>query len=202
MAHCPGPCSSAAESPSSPVGGYLRRGLNIGIGTDTFPHNMLEEMRAVGIGSRMVSQDVWDLRLSQIFDCATLGGARALGRDDIGRIAVGAKADIVMVDLNHPMMRPVRDPLRSLVYAAAERAVKTVYVDGAKVVEGGRVLTLDYEAAHRRPPGGAISRRGRGGQSRLGGALQLRDLPLYLSGAGERVPAPPSTITKLVRKPS
>ena len=146
VAHCPVVFQRRGIAIQS-VGGYLRRGLNIGIGTDTFPRNMLEEMRAVGIGSRMVSQDVWDLRLSQIFDCATLGGARALGRDDIGRIAVGAKADIVMVDLTHPMMRPVRDPLRSLVYAAAERAVKTVFVDGAKVVEDGRVLTLDYEAA-------------------------------------------------------
>ncbi len=146
IAHCPVVFQRRGIAIQS-VGGYLRRGVNVGIGTDTFPHNMLEELRAVGIGARMVTGDVWDLRLSQIFDCATLGGARALGRSDIGRLAVGAKADIVMVDLGHPMMRPVRDPLRSLVYAAAERAVKTVFVDGRKVVENGKVLTIDYEAA-------------------------------------------------------
>jgi len=146
VAHCPVVFQRRGIAIQS-VGGYLRRGVKMAIGTDTFPHNMLEELRAVGIGSRMVSEDVWDLRLSQILDCATLGGARALMRDDIGRLAVGAKADIVMVDLDHPMMRPVRDPLRSLVYAAAERAVKTVFVDGAKVVDDGRVLTLDYEVA-------------------------------------------------------
>ncbi len=44
-------------------------------------------------------------------------------------------------------MRPVRDPVRSLVYAAAERAVKTVIVDGRTVVEDGRVLTMDHEKA-------------------------------------------------------
>ncbi len=44
-------------------------------------------------------------------------------------------------------MRPVRDPIRSLIYAAADRAVKTVIVDGKTVVEGGRVLTMDHEKA-------------------------------------------------------
>jgi 5-methylthioadenosine/S-adenosylhomocysteine deaminase len=146
VAHCPVVFQRRGIAIQS-VGGYLRRGMNIGIGTDTFPHNMIEELRAVGTGARMVTEDVWDLRLSQIFDCATLGGARALLRDDIGRLAVGAKADIVLVDLNHPMMRPVRDPLRSLVHAAAERAVRTVFVDGRKVVDNGKVLTMDYEAA-------------------------------------------------------
>lgn len=101
VAHCPVVFQRRGIAIQS-VGGYLRRGMNIGIGTDTFPHNMLEELRAVGIGARMVTEDVWDLRLSHVFDCATIGGAKALGREDIGRLAVGAKADIVLVDLSHP----------------------------------------------------------------------------------------------------
>jgi hypothetical protein len=44
-------------------------------------------------------------------------------------------------------MQPVRDPLRSLVFTAADRAVKSVYVDGQKVMADGRVLTLDHQAA-------------------------------------------------------
>ena len=146
VAHCPIVFQRRGIAMQS-LGGYIRRGVNVGIGTDTFPHNMLEEIRAAGIGSRMVTEDVWDLRLSDVFNAATLGGAKALGRDDIGRLAPGAKADVVVVDMTHPMMRPTRDPLRSLVYAAAERAVQTVFVDGVKVVDGGRVLTMDYEAA-------------------------------------------------------
>jgi len=145
-AHCPIVFQRRGIAMQS-FGSYRRRGLNVGVGTDTFPHNMLEELRAVGIGSRMVSEDVWDMRLADVFDAATLGGARALLRDDVGRVSVGAKADLVLVDLTHPMMRPVRDPLRSLVYAAAERAVRTVFVDGRKVVDAGRVLTLDYEGS-------------------------------------------------------
>ena len=52
-----------------------------------------------------------------------------------------------MVDLQHPMMRPTRDPLKSLVNAAAERAVKHVFVGGRHVVQDGRVATMDYQAA-------------------------------------------------------
>ena len=64
-------------------------------------------------------------------------------RDDIGRLAPGMKADIVLVDLTDVNMMPARDPLRSLVYTAAERAVRDVYVDGIKVVSDRKVLTLD-----------------------------------------------------------
>jgi hypothetical protein len=128
-------------------GRYVAAGVAMGIGTDTYPHNMLEEMRAVAITARLMAEDVYDLRTADVFEAATLGGARALGRSDIGRLSVGAKADIVLVDVTHPNMRPVRDPMRSLIYAAADRAVKTVIVDGRTVVENGRVLTMDHEKA-------------------------------------------------------
>jgi len=84
-------------------GRYLRAGVNMSIGTDTYPHNMIEEMRHVGY--------------------------------------------LVLVDMTHHLMRPSRDPVRSLVYAAADRAVHTVYVDGRRVVHEGRVDSLDYHAA-------------------------------------------------------
>ena len=53
----------------------------------------------------------------------------------------------MLVDVTHPMMRPSHDPVRSLIYAAGDRAVRDVYVDGQKVVEDGRVMTIDYPAA-------------------------------------------------------
>jgi cytosine/adenosine deaminase-related metal-dependent hydrolase len=146
VAHCPTVFSRRGVTLRD-LGSYLAAGVNMGIGTDTYPHNMLEEMRAAGVLARVVAGTPRNVTTTQIFEAATLGGARALGRDDIGRIAVGAQSDLVMVDLAHPMMRPARDPLRSLVYAAAERAVRHVFVAGAQVVRDGRVLTMDYEAA-------------------------------------------------------
>ena len=51
------------------------------------------------------------------------------------------------MNAEHPQMRPGRDPLRSLVYAAGDRALRDVYVDGQLVVKDGMVLTMDYEQA-------------------------------------------------------
>jgi cytosine/adenosine deaminase-related metal-dependent hydrolase len=146
VAHCPVVFQRRGIALQT-FGRYVAAGINLGIGTDTYPHNMLEEMRAVSITARLLAEDVWDHRTADVFHAATLGGARALGRDDIGRLAPGAKADLVLVDTTHRAMRPVRDPVRSLVYAAADRAVRTVIIDGKTVVEDGRVLTMDHEKA-------------------------------------------------------
>jgi 5-methylthioadenosine/S-adenosylhomocysteine deaminase len=129
------------------LGRYFRRGVSIGIGTDTYPHNMLEEMRNALYASRIVAGDVFDLRTSDVFNAATLGGARALARSDIGRLSPGAKADLVLVDTTLPAMRPLRDPLRSLIYVAADRAMRHVFVGGEQVVKDARVTTMDLAAA-------------------------------------------------------
>lgn len=146
VAHCPNVFQRRGISMRT-VGRYLREGVRVGLGTDTYPHNMLEEMRTALYVSRLMSGDPYDLRTSDIFDAATVGGAAILRRDDIGRLAAGARADIVLVDLELPSMKPMRDPLKSLIYAAAERAVRDVFVDGTQVVKDGRCLTIDLEAA-------------------------------------------------------
>jgi 5-methylthioadenosine/S-adenosylhomocysteine deaminase len=129
------------------VGRYLEAGVNIGIGTDTYPHNMIEEMRHVGYVSRLMAGHPRATTTADVFNAATIGGARALGREDIGRLTAGAKADFAVVNMKHPLMQPSRDPIRSLVYAAADRAVSAVYVGGEKVVADGRPLRIDFERA-------------------------------------------------------
>ncbi len=108
---------------------------------------MIEELRLAALLGRVQPRSLVGATTAEVFEAATLGGARLLGREDIGRLAPGAKADLVLVDLEHPAMRPLRDPLRSLIFTAAERAVRDVYVGGAQVVRDGRVLTLDHQAA-------------------------------------------------------
>src|SRR5262249_14652107 len=85
--------------------------------------------------------------MAEVFHAATVGGAQGLLREDIGRLAVGAKADLVVVDLGDPWMMPVHDPLRSLVFHAADRAVRDVWIGGRPVVSKRRVLTRDRVAA-------------------------------------------------------
>ena len=146
MAHCPTVFARRGITLKD-FGRYRRAGVNMGVGTDTYPHNMLDELRLVAYLARTQAGNPRTLNSTDLFEAATIGGARALGRDDIGRLAPGCRADIVLVDITHPMMRPAHDPVRSLIYAAGDRAVRAVYVDGRKVVEDGCVLTMDYPAA-------------------------------------------------------
>jgi 5-methylthioadenosine/S-adenosylhomocysteine deaminase len=146
VAHCPTVFARRGITMKH-FGRYKRAGVNMGVGTDTYPHNMLDEMRLAAYLARTQANDPRSLTTTELFEAATIGGARALGRDDIGRLAPGCRADFVLVDITHPMMRPARDPVRSLIYAAGDRALKAVYVDGRKVVEDGEVLTMDYRAA-------------------------------------------------------
>ncbi len=129
------------------VGLYRESGVNLGIGTDVYPHNMLDEMRLAIYAGRLMAGSPRAAMLSHIFAAATVGGARALGRTDLGRLAPGAKADLVVVDCRLPVMQPCRDPLRSLVFSASDRAVRHVFVDGRQVVRDGEVLTIDEAQA-------------------------------------------------------
>lgn len=146
VAHCPTVFARRGIAMRD-FGRYRRRGVNMGLGTDTYPHNMLDELRLAAYISRTQAGDPRTTTTTELFNAATTGGAQALGREDIGRLAPGCRADIVLVDVTHPMMRPARDPVRSLIYAADDRAIHAVFVDGEKVVENGRVLTMDYPAA-------------------------------------------------------
>lgn len=149
VAHCPTPFARYGQVMEN-FGDYLRAGVTMGLGTDTAPHNLIEEMRKAAILARIAARDIHTVGTADLFHAATIGGATALMRDDLGRITPNAKADLVIVDLTAPLMMPARDPLRSLVYHAADRAVRDVFVDGRQVVAEGRVLTLDQTAAAER----------------------------------------------------
>jgi len=146
VAHCPTPFARYGQIMEN-FGGYLRAGVNMGLGTDTAPHNLVEEMRKAAILARIAARDIATVTTSDLLYAVTAGGAKALMRDDLGRIATDKKADLVLVDLAQPQMIPGRDPLRSFVYHAADRAVRDVFIDGSQVVADGKVLTLDQADA-------------------------------------------------------
>ena len=146
VAHCP-TVFMRRGSALHTFGGYVGAGINMGLGTDTYPHNFIEEMRNALTIARAVAQSVDDLETSDVYHASTLGGAKALHRHDIGRLAVGAKADFVVVDAKHPGMMPLREPIRSMIYVAAERSIRDVYVDGIAVVRDGQAINIDYASA-------------------------------------------------------
>jgi cytosine/adenosine deaminase-related metal-dependent hydrolase len=146
VAHCPSPFARYGAALAD-FARYRAAGVNVALGTDVAPHNLIEEMRTAILAGRIISRDIRGADPGSLFHAATIAGARALGRDDLGRIAVGAKADLALVDLAHPLMQPARDPLRSLLYHAADRAVRTVLVDGVVAYANGKALGLDVAAA-------------------------------------------------------
>jgi 5-methylthioadenosine/S-adenosylhomocysteine deaminase len=146
VAHCPTPFARYGHVMES-LGDYLAAGINVGLGTDCHPHDFVMEMAWAAILGRVASGRLERLTTGQVFDVATLGGARALGRTDIGGLAPGMQADVVLIDIRDPAMRPVRDPLRSMIYSAGSRVVRHVFVGGRQVVRDREVLTMDLEAA-------------------------------------------------------
>jgi guanine deaminase len=140
----------------------LELGVNLGIGTDgancADNQNMYEAMRTASYLSHVRGPDLqrW-LSTSEIVDAATVGSARALGWDDIGRIAPGYKADIVFVDLAHVNWLPFNDPVNQLVHTEDGTAVHSVMVGGRFAVRDRRLtnvdlakLAVDAEAARER----------------------------------------------------
>jgi 5-methylthioadenosine/S-adenosylhomocysteine deaminase len=122
---------------------YLKAGINMGIGTDTFPKDILSDMRYAGLASRIAEKSFIAGHPRDVFNAVTLGGAKMLGRDDLGRLAKGAKADIAIVNLRDIAFGAVRDPVRSLMETAVSRDVRTVIVDGETLVDDGKYLRMN-----------------------------------------------------------
>jgi cytosine/adenosine deaminase-related metal-dependent hydrolase len=90
------------------------------------------------------------LRAEQVVDWATRGGAHALGRDDLGRLTPGAKADVILVkNDDSPASFPVLNPYGHLAFQAHRGDVHTVVVDGKVVKEDGRLVGFDAGAVRR-----------------------------------------------------
>lgn len=129
----------------------LDAGITVGLGTDTCSCgdnlNMFEAMRLASLLSKVQGPDPTNwVTAEEAFAAATEGSARALGIPGVGRIAEGAKADIVFLDLLHPTWMPHRWTVNQLVHAEDGTAVKHVCIGGRFVVRDGVLTTVDLPA--------------------------------------------------------
>ncbi|MBC9248283.1 amidohydrolase family protein [Paracoccus sp. 11-3] len=125
-------------------------GINIAMGTDTAPADMLMNLLVGLITCRMNDDGPERIACRDLFNAATLGGARALGRDDIGRIAAGAKADLVVFRLDDPVMAPTVDPVTTLIVGGSGKVTDAVFVDGRLSMRAGEVAGIDMATARDR----------------------------------------------------
>ncbi len=129
---------------------YRAAGLNLGIGTDTFPPDLIEEMRIGSLLCKVADKSRGAGSVAAFFHAATIGGATALARPDLGRLAAGAAADICIWNISDFRHGPSDDPLRSLVHFGSGRDCDTVIVAGREVLTGGKIPGLDEaELMHR-----------------------------------------------------
>jgi cytosine/adenosine deaminase-related metal-dependent hydrolase len=145
-AHCPS-SNMRLASGIAPVKKYRAAGVKVGLGVDGSASNdgshLLGEARQAMLLAR-VSGDPAGLTAREALEIATLGGAKVLGRDDVGSLAKGMCADLFAINLNRLDYAgaAVHDPVASVIFCAPQKA-DYVMVNGKWVVKEGQLTSVD-----------------------------------------------------------
>lgn len=127
----------------------LEKGVCVSLGTDgAASNNTLDIMREYQLASILhkgYNRDAEATLASQMLDLATYNGAKSQGRDDCGKIKVGNRADLVLIDLNALNNQPCFDTYCTLSYSANSSNVLLTMVDGEILYHNGEFKTLDIE---------------------------------------------------------
>ena len=142
VVHCPLVAARFGEALAS-FRRYRALGIRMGLGTDTAPPDLVAGMQVGLTLCRVMEGDAEACRAEHYFDTATLGGADALGRRDLGRIEEGASADLVVFDLGLPHQHQVIDPIQTLLLTGRGRDARTVIVDGRFAMEDRVIPGVD-----------------------------------------------------------
>ncbi len=137
VAHCPKSNQKLGHG-VAPVWEFVEAGVPVGLGTDSVASNnvidMFEEMRAAIFLQRTRKNDPAAIGAQHALRMATLDAASCLGLEEqLGSLSEGKQADIVVVDLNEPALRPVYDPVESMVYSASRKNVTATFLGGERV---------------------------------------------------------------------
>ncbi len=131
----------------APVPAMLQAGIPVALGTDGASSNnnldMLQEMRSCAFLHKVNSFDPTVLPAYQALEMATVNGARALKLDNLGTLAVGQIADLILVSLQEAHMIPRYDIIANLVYSGQAADVQTVIINGQIVMEDRVIKTFD-----------------------------------------------------------
>jgi 5-methylthioadenosine/S-adenosylhomocysteine deaminase len=150
VVHCPS-CNLKLGSGAAPIAEYLERGVNVALGADgAASNNRLdgwEEMRLAGLLARLRDGPT-ALAAADVFELATIAGARALGIDvDVGSIEVGKYADLAVLDLRRAHASGPDDVYTRLVFSARASDVRLVSVGGKVVVRDGQLSAFSEREA-------------------------------------------------------
>jgi 5-methylthioadenosine/S-adenosylhomocysteine deaminase len=148
VAHCP-ISNAKGTSGTMDLRALWAAGVTVGLATDgPAGHNtldMFQEMKFAAITQKQATQDPTFLTTRQTLALATDGAARAMHRPELGRLEVGAVADLVVVGLDGAHVAPVYDVEAALVYGSRADDVTHTIVGGRLVVDAGEVVDVDEE---------------------------------------------------------
>lgn len=133
-----------------PLTKMLQMGIPVAIGTDGPASNncldMFREMFLVTGLAKLRERDASCMPADEVLYMATAGGAYAMGLPDCDCLAVGKKADLVMIDLRQPNMQPENNLVKNLVYSGSKQNVKLTMVNGKVLYEDG-IFLIGFDPA-------------------------------------------------------
>ncbi len=133
----------------APVPKMLEGGINVCLGTDGAASNntlnMIRELGLLSILHKGATGDPQAVSARTGLDIATKNGAKALGLNNVGEIKPGMKADLTILDLDHPNLQPMNNPVSALAYSAGGYEVETVMVGGRILMENRQYTTIDRD---------------------------------------------------------
>lgn len=132
----------------APISAYLKKGINVAIGTDGPASNncldMFREMFLVTGLAKLREEDASAVDAWEVLKMATVNGAKAMYLPDTDVLASGKAADIIMIDLHQPNMQPINNIPKNLVYSGSKQNVKMTMIQGRILYENG-IFTDAYD---------------------------------------------------------
>jgi cytosine/adenosine deaminase-related metal-dependent hydrolase len=136
----------ARSGVTAAFGRFAAHGIRTAVGTDGYNMDLLGELGAAAIISKIASGKAEAASAPELIDAVTATAASLIKRPDLGALVPGATADVTVVDLTHPHLQPLFDPRRALVALANRANIDQVIVDGRVLIDGGRYLHGDEAA--------------------------------------------------------
>lgn len=142
--HCPTTFSRAGIALDS-FGRFVRHGINMTLGTDDFPSDIFRNITLGTYLSRLMDGGTKGSEIIEFFKAGTINAAKALGRNDIGKLQVDAKADIIIINLDKFEMGIVDDPLATMCLSGSGDYVDTSIINGRVVMKDRLIPNIDLD---------------------------------------------------------
>lgn len=148
VAHCP--CSNMRlASGLAPIRKMLNHQVPVGLGVDgsasNDTSNLLNEARTAFLMARVRELDAKAMTAREALELATRGGAKVLGRDDIGHLSPEMSADFIAINLDRPEFAGAQhDPVAAMIFCQVN-TVDYSFIHGQKVIDRGRLTTIELE---------------------------------------------------------